>query len=97
MSRRHSGCESGEEAPFLPPEKDASLKAEAEEALMPPKRSRSTLSLCGRTFVFLLHFCFLAANVVWSTANLRYQSASCSAQGTIYGRPAASPLRRHSI
>ncbi len=97
MSRRHSNCESGEEAPFLPHEKDASLKAEAEEALMPPRRSQSTLSLCGRTFVYLLHLCFLAVNVVWSTANLRYQSVSCSAQGTIYGRPATFPLRRHSI
>ena len=87
MSIRNSERESGEEAPFLAYEKDALLTSEAEEGLTLPKRSRSTLTLGGHIFPYLFHLCFLVANVLWFTANSRYQSASCRAHGTPYGRP----------
>ncbi|KAK5996699.1 hypothetical protein PT974_02039 [Cladobotryum mycophilum] len=95
MSRRNSDTESnesGEDELFLHCEKD--LKSEVEESLRLPKRPRRLFSLlCGRTLTILFHILFLVVNVVWSTANVRYQLTSASDKGTLY-EPEGAPYKQ---
>ncbi|RFU79492.1 major facilitator superfamily domain, general substrate transporter [Trichoderma arundinaceum] len=94
MARRHSDCESDEESIFLAHEKEeSSLEAEIEGALVPPRRSRRVLLLCGRTVICILHILFLAINVFWATANFRYQSTSRTAESTAY-EPWGAPYEK---
>ena len=88
MSSRHSDCEFGEAAPFLHDEKDNSLEADTKDIPI-LRRQPAILCFYGRVVIYLCHLFFLAINVLWSLANLRYQSASCAGDGSLYGKLAA--------